>query len=68
MNLEILEPPTRDAGPILVCDEAHNDIAEFYHNDHATVEQSYETALALARILVAGWSVVRMNITAGEKT
>ena len=38
---------------ILVCDEAMNDIAEFYHSDHATVNQSYETALALAQKLVA---------------
>src|ERR1700737_4878662 len=37
---------------ILVCDEANNDIAEFYHNEHATVGQSYETALALAQKLV----------------
>src|ERR1700722_5847332 len=40
---------------ILVCDEHHNDIAEFYHADHATVGQSYETALALAKRLVE-WS------------
>jgi hypothetical protein len=37
---------------ILVCDADHNDIAEFFHSDHATVEQSYETALMLARKLV----------------
>jgi hypothetical protein len=37
---------------ILVCDEDHNDIAEFFHSDHATVGQSYETALMLARLLV----------------
>lgn len=37
---------------ILICDEDHNDIAEFYHSDHATVSQSYETALMLARKLV----------------
>jgi hypothetical protein len=36
---------------ILVCDEDSNDIAEFFHSDHATVEQSYETALALAKKL-----------------
>jgi len=33
---------------ILVCDEQNNDIAEFYHNGQATVDQSYETALMLA--------------------
>lgn len=37
---------------ILVCDEDHNDIAEFFHSDHATVGQSYETALRLAKLLV----------------
>jgi hypothetical protein len=37
---------------ILVCDEGLNDIAEFYHSDHATVDTSYETALGLARLLV----------------
>lgn len=37
---------------ILVGDEDDNDIAEFYHNEHATVGQSYETALALAHKLV----------------
>ncbi len=37
---------------ILVADEDSNDIAEFYHNEHATVEQSYETALMLAKKLV----------------
>jgi hypothetical protein len=37
---------------ILVCDEDSNDIAEFYHSDHATVDQSYEAALTLARLLV----------------
>ncbi len=52
MKLEIFEPSTPDAGPILVCDEALNDIAEFYHDGHATVGQTYETALMLARKLV----------------
>lgn len=51
MKLEIIEPSERHAGPILVCDETHNDIAEFYHNEHATVDQSYETALSLAKSL-----------------
>jgi hypothetical protein len=40
------------AHAILVADEDHNDIAEFFHSDHATVSQSYETALGLARALV----------------
>lgn len=52
MKLYISEPHERHAGPILVCDEAHNDIAEFFHNEHATVGQSYETALTLAKCLV----------------
>ena len=52
MKLYVSEPHERHAGPILVADEDHNDIAEFYHNEHATVGQSYETALALAKALV----------------
>lgn len=51
LKLKIIEPTDRSSA-ILVCDE-HGDIAEFYHNEHATVEQSYETALILARKLVA---------------
>lgn len=54
MKLYVSEPSERHAGPILVHDEDHNDIAEFYHNEHATVGQSYETALALAQKLVTG--------------
>lgn len=54
MKLYISEPSERYIGPILVHDEDHNDIAEFYHNEHATVGQSYETALALAQRLVTG--------------
>jgi hypothetical protein len=53
MMLRIVEPSTRDAGPILVTDEAHNDIAEFFHSEHATVPQSYETALQMAKVLVS---------------
>lgn len=52
MKLQIIEPSTRDAGPILVVDGHSNDIAEFFHNEHETVKQSYETALELARKLV----------------
>lgn len=50
--LYISEPEPRDSGPILVCDAEHNDVAEFFHEEHATVPISYETALELARILV----------------
>lgn len=50
MKLAIISD-SRDSA-ILVCDQDHNDIAEFYHRDHATVGQSYETALMLARKLV----------------
>ena len=39
-------------GAILVCDDDNNDVAEFFHNEHATVSQSFETALAYARALV----------------
>lgn len=52
MKLFISEPSERHAGAILVHDEDRNDIAEFFHNEHATVGQSYETALMLARLLV----------------
>jgi hypothetical protein len=51
MKLRIYEPSERHEGPILVGDEHHNDIAEFFHNEYATVSQSYETALALANAL-----------------
>jgi hypothetical protein len=47
-----IQSADRDSA-ILVCDEDYNDIAEFYHNEHATVSQSYETALDLAQKLVA---------------
>lgn len=38
--------------PILVCDEDNNDIAEFFHAEQATVEQTYDEALRLAKFLV----------------
>lgn len=44
---------------ILVCDEAHNDIAEFYHNEHATVAQSYDVALKLAQTLVVHAELIK---------
>ena len=56
MKLEIIEPVRRD-GPILICDEDHNDIAEFYHSERHTVGQSYETALMLAHKLVEAVSL-----------
>jgi hypothetical protein len=52
MKLFISEPEPRSSGPILVCDDDMNDIAEFFHDEQATVTTSYETALALARALV----------------
>jgi len=52
MKLYISEPSERHAGPILVGDEDHNDIAEFFHNEYALVGQSYETALELAQAFV----------------
>jgi hypothetical protein len=61
MKLYVSEPHERHAGPILVCDEAHNDIAEFFHNEEATVGQSYETALELAQKLVAAVGAVRIE-------
>jgi hypothetical protein len=52
--LYISEPEPRSSGPILVCDADHNDVAEFFHNEHATVGQSYEVALSLAQRLADG--------------
>jgi hypothetical protein len=52
MKLFISEPHERHAGPILIHDQDYNDIAEFYHCEHATVEQTYEDALRLAKLLV----------------
>lgn len=59
MKLEIASDDREHA--ILVCDEDRNDIAEFYHSDHATVGQSYETALMLANALVAAASSLPSN-------
>lgn len=52
MKLSIIEPDERHQHAILICDEDHNDIAEFFHSDHATVDQTYEEALRLAHLLV----------------
>lgn len=51
MKLFISEPGERHQGPILVTDELHNDVAEFYHDEHATVSTTYEQALAYATAL-----------------
>jgi hypothetical protein len=51
MRYYISEPENRCDGPIMIYDADHNDIAEFYHNEHATVSQSYETALFLAEMI-----------------
>jgi hypothetical protein len=48
MALYIIEPTTRADGAIVVCDAEHNDVAEFFHNEHATVSQTYDKALELA--------------------
>lgn len=66
MMLKIYEPSDRHTGPILVGDEDHNDIAEFFHNEHATVGQSYETALALAQILVINEDILTACKKAAE--
>ena len=47
-DLSVHEPSEPHAGAIRLADAAHNDIAEFFHCKHATVPQSYETALSLA--------------------
>jgi hypothetical protein len=55
MKLYISEPELKEGchvGQILVHDDENNDIAYFLHNEDATVPQSYETALAMARALV----------------
>lgn len=59
MKLEIVSDDREHA--ILIGDEEHNDVAEFFHSDHATVGQSYETAMTLARTLVnasAAWQPI----------
>jgi hypothetical protein len=68
MKLEIISADRDHA--ILVCDEQHNDIAEFFHSDHATVSQSYETALALAKALVASAALIPavVGTPTGERT
>jgi len=52
MKLFISEPAERHLGAILVVDEEHNDIAEFFHNEHATVDTPYDVAMQLAQALV----------------
>lgn len=59
MKLKIISDDREHA--ILVCDEDLNDIAEFFHSDHATVDTPYETALMLARLLVEASSLSRPN-------
>lgn len=50
-KLFISEPAERHQGPILIHDEDNNDIAEFFHNENATVDQTYEEALFFARLV-----------------
>jgi len=59
MKLTISEPEERHAGPILVFDEAHNDVAEFYHSEHSTAGQSYETAYGYANRLISHDALVK---------
>lgn len=51
MTLRVIEPDERHQGPILVTDEMHNDVAEFFHDEHATVSTTYEQALSYATAL-----------------
>ncbi|GJD41361.1 WYL domain-containing protein [Methylobacterium bullatum] len=51
-RLRVNEPTERAADAIYIHDEDDNDIATFFHSEHATVGQSYETALRLATLLV----------------
>lgn len=52
LHLTVNEPTERADDAIYIHDEDNNDIATFFHSEHATVGQSYETALRLARLLV----------------
>ncbi|MGR4927228.1 hypothetical protein ACIPUD_10480 [Bradyrhizobium sp. CAR08] len=63
MKLYISEPEPRESGAILISDDDRNDVAEFFHNEHATVGQSYETALALAQKLVTGDDAQSAKVT-----
>jgi hypothetical protein len=56
-KLYVIEPGDR-SGPILICDQDHNDIAEFFHNEEATVAQSYEDALGFARFFVMFYYII----------
>ena len=56
-TLSIVEPSEPAAGAILVTDQDSNDIAEFYHSEHATVGQSYDEALTLAALAAAAPSM-----------
>lgn len=49
IEYSVHEPSEQHVGAILLADAAGNDIAEFFHCEHATVPQSYEAALALAK-------------------
>lgn len=60
-TLRIIEPSTRSAGPILIVDEDNNDIAEFYHREHATVGNSYEAALGYAERFVEASAFTSME-------
>jgi hypothetical protein len=56
-TLSLIEPSEPAAGAILVTDQDNNDIAEFYHSEHATVGQSYDEALTLAALAAAAPSM-----------
>lgn len=57
-GLEVSEPSERHRGPILLHDADNNDVAEFFHCEEATVQQSYEQALYLAR-----WTAVVPDVS-----
>ena len=52
-GLQIIQPSEPHVGAILLADAGSNDVAEFFHAEHATVPQSYADALKLATIAAA---------------
>ena len=58
-TLRVEEPSEPEVGAILIADAQNNDIAEFFHCEHATVPQSYEAALSLARMSAAAPALLK---------
>lgn len=51
-KLYLNEPLKSSDGPIVVSDEQHNDVAEFFHDEESTVKVTYTEALIYAQTLI----------------